>query len=460
LYYYYDKYPSNKVPRIVVEPPGPRAREIIERDSKFLMQSFVRWYPLVARTGYGPIIEDVDGNLFIDMNAGLGVMNVGHNHPRVVSAIRKQAGKLLHYSLTDFYYEEAPAYLEELSEVVPIMGRKKFYFGNSGAEAIEAALKISKGINEGKRPYIISFIGGFHGRTTGAMSITASKPIQRKGFQPLLPAIIHVPYPYPYRCPFHVQPEECGEAVIGFMEEWIFRRLVDPAEVSAVFIEPIQGEGGYIVPPEDFLPKLSRLLESNGILLVDDEIQSGMGRTGYWFAIDNWGVKPDLITMAKAVASGMPLGVVAGREEVMRLPPGSHASTFGGNPVSLVVAQEVIKIIRDERLLENARKVGNMMLRRAEEWMDMYDIVGDVRGKGLMIGVELVRDRRTKKYAGKELAKVLNSCYKRGVAVIGAGFSTIRFSPPLVISEELAMKAMDIVESSIKEVNRVIVSGS
>ena len=460
MYYYYDKYPSNKVPRIVVEPPGPRAREIIERDSKFLMQSFVRWYPLVARTGYGPIIEDVDGNLFIDMNAGLGVMNVGHNHPRVVSAIRKQAGKLLHYSLTDFYYEEAPAYLEELSEVVPIMGRKKFYFGNSGAEAIEAALKISKGINEGKRPYIISFIGGFHGRTTGAMSITASKPIQRKGFQPLLPAIIHVPYPYPYRCPFHVQPEECGEAVIGFMEEWIFRRLVDPAEVSAVFIEPIQGEGGYIVPPEDFLPKLSRLLESNGILLVDDEIQSGMGRTGYWFAIDNWGVKPDLITMAKAVASGMPLGVVAGREEVMRLPPGSHASTFGGNPVSLVVAQEVIKIIRDERLLENARKVGNMMLRRAEEWMDMYDIVGDVRGKGLMIGVELVRDRRTKKYAGKELAKVLNSCYKRGVAVIGAGFSTIRFSPPLVISEELAMKAMDIVESSIKEVNRVIVSGS
>ncbi len=460
MYYYYDRYPPSKVPRIVVEPPGPKAREVIDKDNKFIMQSFVRWYPLVAKSGYGPVIEDVDGNLFIDMNAGLAVMGLGHNHPKIVEAIGRQAGKLLHYSLTDFYYEEAPAYLEELSKVVPIEGSKKFYFGNSGAEAIEASLKIAKGINEGKRPYIIAFLGAFHGRTTGAMSLTASKPIQRKGFQPLLPAIVHVPYPYPYRCPFNVPAEECGDAVIGFMEEWVFRRLVDPSEVSAVFAEPIQGEGGYVVPPDDFFPKLKKLLESNGIFFVDDEVQAGMGRTGHWFAIENWGVKPDLITMAKAVASGLPLGVVAGREEIMQLPPGSHASTFGGNPLSLAVAKEVLKVIREEKLLENARRVGELMIKRAKEWMDNYEIVGDVRGKGLMIGVELVRDRRTKEYAKKELAKVLNDCYKKGVAVIGAGFSTIRFSPPLVISEELAMKAMDVVEDSIKEVNKVVAHGT
>ena len=455
MYYYYERYSPSKVPKIVVEPPGPKAREVIEKDSKYLMQSFVRWYPLVAKSGYGPVIEDVDGNLFIDMNAGIAVMGLGHNHPRIVETIKKQAGKLLHYSLTDFYYGEAPAYLEELSRIVPIEGGKKFYLGNSGAEAVEAALKIAKGINEGKRPYVIAFLGAFHGRTTGAMSLTASKPVQRKGFQPLLPAIVHVPYPYPYRCPFNVPPEECGDAAIGFMEEWIFRRLVDPSEVSAVFAEPIQGEGGYVVPPDDFFPKLKKLLESNGIFLVDDEIQAGMGRTGRWFAIENWGVKPDLITMAKAVASGLPLGVVAGREEIMRLPPGSHASTFGGNPLALAVAKEVIKVVKEEKILDNVREVSEVMLKRAREWMDKYEIVGDVRGKGLMMGVELVRNRRTKEYAKKELAEILNNCYKKGVAVIGSGFSTIRFAPPLVISEELAMKAMDIIESSIKEVSRV-----
>lgn len=460
LFYYYDKYPPDSVPKIVVEPPGPKAREIMERDHSLLMQSFVRWYPLVAKTGYGAVVEDVDGNLYIDMNAGIAVMNVGHSHPRVVETIERQARKLLHYSLTDFYYEEAAEYSEELTKVVPISGNKKLFFGNSGAEANEAALKVAKGAGEGKRPYIISFIGSFHGRTTGAMSITASKPIHRKGFQPLLPAIIHVPYPYPYRCAFNVEPEECGDAVIGFMEEWIFKRVVDPTEVAAVFIEPIQGEGGYVVPPDDFFPKLRKLTRENGILLVDDEVQAGMGRTGKWFAIEHWNVEPDLITMAKAVASGLPLGVVVGREEVMGLPPGSHASTFGGNPVSLAVGTEVIRIIRDEKLLDNAARVGEALMKRAKEWMDKYEIIGDVRGKGLMIGVELVKDRRTKEYAKKELAKILNKAYKRGVAVIGAGFSTIRFSPPLVISEELAMKAMDIIEDLIKEVNRDVAGGS
>ncbi len=444
----------------MVEPPGPKARELLERDRSLLMQSFVRWYPLVARRAYGVVIEDVDGNLFLDMNAGLAVMSVGHSHPRVVNAIKKQAEKLLHYSLTDFYYEEAVEYSEELAKIVPIKGgRKKFFFANSGAETIEASIKISRGRAEGRRPYIIAFIGAFHGRTTGAMALTASKPIQRKGFQPLISGVIHVPYPYPYRCPFNVDPDKCGDAVIGFLEEWVFRRMVDPSEVAAVFVEPIQGEGGYIVPPDDFFPKLRKLTEEYDILLVDDEVQAGMGRTGKWFAIEHWGVEPDIITIAKAVASGLPLGVVAGREDIMTLPAGSHASTFGGNPVSLAVAKEVINIMRDEKLLENASKVGESLLKRAREWLDQYEIVGDVRGKGLMIGIELVRNRRTKEYAKKEVAAIINRCFKRGVTVIGAGFSTIRLSPPLVISEELAHKAMDILEEELKKVDKEVRKG-
>ncbi len=444
------------MPKIVVEPPGPKARELLERDSRLLMQSFVRWYPLVAKRAYGVVIEDVDGNLFLDMNAGLAVMSVGHGHPRVVNAIKRQAEKLLHYSLTDFYYEEAVTYAEKLSEIVPIEGGKKFFFANSGAETIEASIKISRGRAEGKRPYVIAFIGAFHGRTTGAMALTASKPVQRKGFQPLISGVIHVPYPYPYRCPFNVDPEKCGDAVIGFLEEWVFRRMVDPNEVAAVFVEPIQGEGGYVVPPDDFFPKLRKLTSQYDILLVDDEVQAGMGRTGKWFAIEHWGVKPDIITMAKAVASGIPLGVVAGRKDIMNLPAGSHASTFGGNPVALAAANEVIDVIREEKLLENAARVGESLIKRAMEWKEQYEIVGDVRGKGLMIGIELVRNRKTKEYASKELTKVINTCFKHGVAVIGAGFSTIRLSPPLVISEELAQKGMDVIEDVLKEVNKEI----
>lgn len=454
LFYYYDRYNPGELPRVVVEPPGPKSREVLNKDHELLMQSFVRWYPLVVKSAYGVVLEDFDGNSFIDLNSGIAVMNVGHSHPRVVKAVEEQVRKLIHYSLTDFYYEEVVEHSSELSEVLPIRGRKKFFFGNSGAEAVEAAMKICKGSAEGRRPYIIAFIGAFHGRTHGAMSLTASKPAQRRGFQPLLPGIIHVPYPYPYRCPFHVDAEECGEAVIGFMEEWIFRRMVDPAEVAAVFIEPIQGEGGYVTPPDDFLLRLRKLTSENGIKLVADEVQSGFGRSGKWFAVEHWGVEPDLVTMAKAVASGIPLGVVGGREDIMRLPPGSHASTFGGNPVALKAGTEVIRIIREEKLLSNVEKVGRYVMERAREWMDRYEMVGDVRGKGLMIGIELVRDRRTKEYARRELEAFLTKCFKRGIAVIGAGFSAIRISPPLVISQELMERSMDVMEEVLKEVVR------
>ncbi len=450
--YYLSRYDVKQVPKIIVEPPGPKAREILSRDSKILMQSFVRWYPLVVRRAYGVVVEDVDGNLYIDMNAGIAVINVGHSHPRVVEAIKTQAEKFTHYSLTDFYYELAVEYAEMLSEIAPVSSPKIFYT-NSGTESIEGSIKVVRGYFSGKRPYVISFIGAFHGRTTGSMALSGSKPIHRRNFQPLMPAVIHVPYPYPYRCPFKEEPEKCGDAVIDFIEEWVFKRLVDPEEVGAVFIEPIQGEGGYIVPPEDFLPKLRKLTEKYGILLVVDEVQTGFGRTGEWFAVKHWGVEPDIVTTAKAIGNGLPLGVIIGRAEVMSLPGGSHANTFGGNPVALAAAKEVIKVIKAEKLLENARKVGNHIMKRAMEWKNTYEIVGDVRGKGLMIGIELVKSKDTKEPAKKELSNILNKAFKRGVAVIGAGLSTLRISPPLVITEEFADKALDILEELIKEAN-------
>lgn len=458
IFYYIDKYTHENLPKIVVEPPGPRAREILSRDNEYIMQSFVRWYPLVAKRAYGVAVEDVDGNTYIDYNSGLAVMNVGHSHPLVVEKIRKQVEKLIHYSLTDFYYEEAVRYSEKILTKVPVPGKGKVFFTNSGTESIEGSIKITRGYHKGSRPYIIAFYGAFHGRTTGSMALSASKPIHRKGFQPLMSGVIHVPYPYPYRCPFAAEPEECGDAVIGFMEDWVFSKLVDPTEVAAVFIEPIQGEGGYVVPPSDFFPKLRKLTEKHGILLVVDEVQSGFGRTGKWFAIEHWGVKPDLIATAKAIASGLPLGAIFGRDDVMTLPGGSHANTFGGNPVALAAAEAVYEIL-DAGAIENASRVGESIMRRVREWVDKYEIVGDVRGKGLMIGVELVESKESKKPLKKGIGDILNRAFRRGVALIGAGVSTIRIAPPLVITEEIAHKALDIVEEMIADVDKEVRGG-
>jgi len=443
------------VPKIKVDPPGPRASEIVKRDEKLIMQSFGRWYPLVIKAGYGPIVEDVDGNLYIDMNAGIAVMGVGHSHPRIVKAIREQSELFTHYSLTDFYYEVAVRHAEELIGITPISGEKRVFYTNSGTESIEGSLKISRGHFQNQRPYVIAFLGAFHGRTYGSMSLTASKPVQRRGFNPITPNVIHIPYPYPYRCPFgNLSEEACGEAVIGYLEDWIFTKLVDPSEVAAIFFEPIQGEGGYVVPPKNFFLKLRSLADKHGILLVDDEVQAGFGRTGKWMAIEHWGVEPDLIATAKAIAAGLPLGAIIGRSKVMDLPKGSHANTFGGNPVALAAGIEVINVIRDEGLLENASRVGEYIKNRFKEEMDSIDLIGDVRGLGLMIGVELVRNRKTKEYAKKEIEEVLMNSFRRGVAVISSGYSTIRIAPPLNLPMELASKAVDIIIDSIKKVDR------
>ncbi|MGC9209805.1 MAG: acetyl ornithine aminotransferase family protein [Acidilobus sp.] len=442
------------VPLIRVEPPGPIARSIIERDSRALVQSYVRWVPLVVKEAHGAVIEDVDGNKYIDLNAGIAVMNVGHSHPKVVEAIKRQAEKLQHYSLTDFYYEEAVTAAEKLIGISPVKDPRVF-FTNSGTESIEGSLKFARYFFGGSRQYFIAFLGAFHGRTFGSLSLTASKAHYRKGFSPMLPGVIHVPYPYPYRCVFRTDdPLECGEAVLGYIEDWVFTKLVDPSEVAAFVVEPIQGEGGYVVPPDNFLPGLRKLADKNGILLIDDEVQSGMGRTGRWFAIEHWNVKPDIMALAKAIGGGLPLGAVVVRGDIAAtLTKGSHANTFGGNPLAVAAMSAVIDVIKEENLLERASRLGEETLKFFNELKEKYEIIGDVRGKGLMIGVELVRNRKTKEPAVRELAQVIERSFKRGVVVIGAGMSTIRIAPPLVIEEELLFKALDIIADVIKEIN-------
>lgn len=440
-------------PVIRVEPPGPKAREIIERDHRVLMQSFKRWYPLVVEKAIDYIVYDVDGNMYIDLNSGLGVLNVGSTNPRVVEAARRQLELFTHYSLTDFYYEVAVRLAEKLIEIAPFSAPGRVFFTNSGAESIEATIKVSR--YSTRRQYILAFLGGFHGRTMGAVSLTASKSVQRKGFSPLLPSVIHAPFPYPYRCPFgDLGPNECGEAVIGYIEDMIFSKLVDPSEVAAVVVEPIQGEGGYIVPPDNFFPLLRRLTEKHGIVLAVDEVQSGFCRTGKVFAIENWSVEPDVVATAKAIAGGLPLGAVIGKEEVMSIGPGGHASTFGGNPVSAAAALAVIDFMEKENLCERAAHLGSKVIKRLREAMesDEAPLIGDVRGKGLMIGVELVKDRKTKKPAEKELATLLTRLFKRGYLAIAAGTSTLRIAPPLTIPEEALMNA---VEAIIEEIKRI-----
>jgi len=428
-----------------VEPPGPKALEIIRRDEAVLMQSFVRWYPLVIARGYGPVVEDVDGNLYIDYNAGIAVTATGHAHPKVVEAIRRQSELFLHYSLTDFYYEVAVKLAEKLVSIAPISGQKKVFFTNSGTESIEGLVKIARGYFKGQRPYIMAFYGAFHGRTYASMSLTASKPVHRKYFSPVMPNVIHVPYPHPVHCPFKARdPEECGQYALEFIDEWVFKRLVSPDEVAAVLIEPIQGEGGYVVPPRGFMQGLRKMTKENGILLAVDEVQTGFGRTGRWFAVEHFGVEPDVIATAKAIASGLPMGAIIGRADVMSLPKGAHANTFGGNPVAAAASLATIEVIEEEGLLEHAAKLGDGIKKAlAEELKGRHD----VRGLGLMIGVELLDEG---KKPARHLDEVLTRSFKRGLAVIGAGLSTVRIAPPLVIPEGMAMRGVEILLDVLK----------
>ena len=349
------------LPKIVVTPPGPKARELLEKDTTYITQSAVRWYPLVAESGSGCVLKDVDGNEYIDFNCGIVVLNVGHSHPRVVKAIKDQAEKLIHYSWTDFYYKPIVDLAEQLTKITPGSYPKKVFFSNSGAGAVEAAMKAARWHT--RRPLFLAYTGSFHGRTFGAMSLTASKPVQRRHFFPVVPEVTHVSYPYCYRCPFHLEYPDCNMWCVDFIDEEVLKKYHPPEDTAAMFVEAVQGEGGYVVPPNDYFQRLKKILDKYDILMVDDEVQSGMGRTGKWFAIEHWGVTPDIVTAAKALASGLPLGATVARQELMDWEGGSHANTFGGNPVACSAGLQVIEVIREERLLENANRQGTYLVK-------------------------------------------------------------------------------------------------
>jgi 4-aminobutyrate aminotransferase len=441
-----------KVPSIITNLPGPRAKRILEGDQKFISQSYTRVYPLVANRAKGVWVEDVDGNQFLDFNSGIAVCNTGHCHPRVVEAIRVQAEKLIHMSGSDFYYEAQSALAAKLAEITPGPKEKKVFFGNSGAEAIEAALKLSR--YHSKRPFILAFLGAFHGRTMGALSLTASKAIFEKGFSPLVPGVTHVPYPYCYRCPYHQHDcLECGVACVEWIREDLFKRSIPPEEVAAIFVEPIQGEGGYIVPPSEFHLKLFNLAKEFGILYVVDEVQSGMGRTGKMMAIEHWGVTPDIFALAKGIASGMPLGAMVSQSEVMDWVRGSHASTFGGNPISCQAALTTIELL-EEGLIQNAAVQGEYMLNHLRDFQRQFPLIGDVRGKGLMIGMEMVKDKKTKEKAIEERNAIIQGCFEKGLLLLGCGENVIRFSPPLIITRREVDIALTILEEVLKKVEK------
>ena len=433
--------------------PGPKAAALIARDKRRVSPSYTRDYPLVMAGGRGAVVEDVDGNRFLDCAAGIAVNATGHAHPEVVAAIVAQAQRFLHMSGTDFYYEPQVQLAEEMAAIAPITGEVKTFFANSGTEAVEASIKLAKYHTE--RHNIIAFLGSFHGRTMGSLSLTSSKVTQRRGFGPLLPGVYHAPYANCYRCPVGATPDSCAAECVDWIENQILVHLVSPDEVAAIVVEPIQGEGGYVVPPQQFHERLRALTTEHGMLLVTDEVQSGMGRTGKMFAIEHYGVEPDIFATAKGIASGMPLGVSCARAEVMDWPPGAHASTFGGNPVSCAAAIATIKLLR-ETLVSNAADVGAHLIAGARALMDKHRIIGDVRGKGLMIGIELVKDRQTKERAVAERDAAVQACFYKGLLVLGAGKNSIRLSPPLTLTRGQADTALTILDEVLGEVARPV----
>jgi len=434
-------------PHIKTALPGPKAKAIIDKDAAFVSPSYTRDYPLVIARGEGAIVEDVDGNTFLDCAAGIAVNSTGVSHPEVVKAIADQAAKFIHMSGTDFYYEPQVRLAEELSTLVPIEGAVRSFFGNSGTEATEAAIKLSR--YHTRRPNIIGFLGSFHGRSLGALALTSSKSVQRRGFGPLMPGVYHAPYPDTYR--FNGSADACAEASLSVIRDQILVNLTAPDEVAAIVVEPIQGEGGYIVPPAAFLQGLRELTRQHGMMLVLDEVQSGMGRTGKMFAAEHFGVTGDIVNIAKGIASGLPLGVTAARKDVMDWPPGAHASTFGGNPVACAAALVTIRLLR-EQFVQNAAAVGAHLMSGMRELAGKHPLIGDVRGKGLMIGVELVRDRATKVRAVEERNALVQAMFRRGVLILGAGRNAVRFAPPLVLTKAQADDALRIFDEALEEV--------
>jgi len=393
------------------------------------------------------MVEDPDGNRFLDFAAGIAVVATGHCHPKVVQAIQEQAARLIHMSGTDFYYENMVQLAEKLARLVPGGVPRKVYFGNSGTEAIEAAIKLAR-YHTGRSQFI-AFVGAFHGRTMGSLALTASKSIQKQGFFPMMPGVHHVPYAYCYRCAYGKTPDSCAVECVQTIESDLFRTTLPPEDCAAIFVEAVQGEGGYIVPPKKFFDELRRVADKHGILLIFDEVQSGMGRTGKMFACEHFEAVPDVIALAKGIASGLPLAATIARAEVMNWPPGAHASTFGGNPVAVAASLATIELLEQE-LIDNAAKMGAHLMARLRDLPQRYPNVGDVRGLGLMIGIELVNDQETKERAPLLRDQILQMCFERGLLVLGAGPNSIRLCPPLVITKDQADFAAETIEECLK----------
>src|SRR6201981_2584629 len=441
-------------PKIKTALPGPNAKRILAGDDQYISPSYTRSYPLVAKSGRGIVVTDADGNEFYDFSAGIAVTSTGHCHPEVVAAIQKQAAELIHMSGTDFYYEHMVELAERLTKIAPMPGPHKIYYGNSGAEAIEAALTLAR--YHPKRQTVFAFFAAFHGRTMRALSLTASKPQQKRGFAPLVPGVTHVRYPDVYRgCSGGAQDAEAfAIGCARFIEDKLFKTTLPPEEVAAIFVETVAGEGGYVVAPTPFMQELRRTCDQHGILLVVDEVQSGVGRTGKWWAVEHTGVEPDIVCMAKGIASGMPLGITMARAEIMDWVPGSHASTFGGNPVCIAAALATLDVIEKEGLLAHSAKVGKHVLARMADWPSRLKLVGDVRGRGLMIGVDIVKDKVTKEYGAAERDRIVEMAFEKGILFLGCGPSTIRLCPPLVVTKEEADVAVDVLQECISAVGK------
>ncbi|MDD5467030.1 MAG: acetyl ornithine aminotransferase family protein [Anaerolineales bacterium] len=426
--------------------PGPKARALIKRDHAVISPSYPRGYPFVMDHGKGTKVWDVDGNRFLDFHAGIAVVSTGHSHPAVVEAIKQQTEKFIHIS-ADFYHSAWVELGEKLNEIAPFLDNAVTFMTNSGTESVEAAIKLARHYTG--RTQFIGFLGGFHGRTVGAVSFTASKPIYHRDFYPLMSGVTHVPFPDPYRPILATEPGETyGEAIVRYIEEQILGHVLPPDNVAGILVEPIQGEGGYVIPAPGFFPALRKLCDRHGILLIVDEVQSGMGRTGKWWAIENFDVEPDIVCAAKGIASGMPLGATIAREHIMTWPKGAHGNTYGGNPLACAAALATIDLI-DKEYLQNAAEVGEYTLDALHEIMVRHPSIGDVRGKGLMIGVEFVKDRQTKEPAEALRDNIVDIAFRNGLLLLGCGKSTIRIAPPLSVSRQEVDEAMQMLEDAI-----------
>jgi 4-aminobutyrate aminotransferase len=436
-------------PKILVPPPGPKAQAIVRRDEEWTAPCYIKEYPLVISHGRGPMVEDVDGNRYLDFMAGIAVSSTGYSHPTVVAAVKEAADRFLHICGSDFYYEGMAALCERLARIAPGPSRKRVFLTNSGTEATEGAIKLVRYAT--RRTAIIAFRGAFHGRSTGAVSLTSSKARQHAGFGPLLPDVHHVPFPYRYRCQFCADQGDCNRGCIGSIEE-LFNRQVDPGDVAAIFVEPILGEGGYVIPPTGWLRDLRELCDRHGILLVADEVQSGVGRTGKMWACEHEGVEPDILLTAKGLGSGMPIGAFIARESISTWERGSHGSTFGGNPVCCAAALATLDLVQRE-LMANAVKMGDHLMAGLRRLEAKHACIGDVRGLGLMVGVEFVKDRRTREPAPELLESLVLNAFQRGLLLLGSGKSTLRLAPPLVVDQQDVDAALGILDGLLGELD-------